>query len=377
MSLQQEIDERAREISTDSYSMSVNEAAAMYEQGDLEVHPEFQRIFRWTLHQQSRLVESILIGIPIPPIFVAVRSDGIWDVVDGVQRLSTIFRFMGILKDENNSPDPAMPLVEGDYLHRLRGVVWDDDVPLYEGAEPLASFDDVQRRFFKRARLDFQIVEKESDDSAKFDLFQRLNSGTHLSDQEARNCLAVMLDSSFSRWLANLAADQNYDSTLAISLRQEEESYDVESVLRFLAIVNTEEANLRSMGHFGEFLTSRMRDFISDGDFDRRVEEHRFRSVFKMINESLGDRSFRRYDEQRDDFLGKVSISAFEAISSGLAYSCDAWERFDGDRGVEIERRVKQVWTDSLFRERSGGGKPANRRIPYMVEVGRRIFSLD
>ena len=62
-----------------------------------------------------------------------------------------------------------------------------------------------QRRVFKRARLDFQIVQKESDEQAKYDLFQRLNSGTQLSEQEARNCLAVMLDPTFSTWLEELS----------------------------------------------------------------------------------------------------------------------------------------------------------------------------
>ncbi|WP_328915189.1 MULTISPECIES: DUF262 domain-containing protein [unclassified Streptomyces] len=104
-SLQEEIDDRSREIHTDRYSMSINEVAAMYLDGDLETHPEFQRIFRWTLEQQSRLIESVFLGIPVPPIFVAQRADGVWDVVDGVQRLSTIFRFMGVLKDDEGQLD--------------------------------------------------------------------------------------------------------------------------------------------------------------------------------------------------------------------------------------------------------------------------------
>ena len=73
-SLQDEIDKRAREIHTDRYSMSISEAAAMYADSELEIHPEFQRIFRWSLEQQSRLIESIFLGIPVPPIFVAQQK---------------------------------------------------------------------------------------------------------------------------------------------------------------------------------------------------------------------------------------------------------------------------------------------------------------
>jgi hypothetical protein len=204
--LQEEIDKRAQEIHTDRYSMSISEAVAMYADEDLEIHPEFQRIFRWTAEQQSRLIESVFLGIPIPPIFVAQRRDGVWDVVDGVQRLSTIFRFMGVLKNENKNLIGATPLVESDYLKRLAGITWEEDVLLDErDNKKVSTLTDAQRRVFKRARLDFHIVQKESDERAKFDLFQRLNSGTRLSEQESRNCLAVMLDPLFSKWLYELA----------------------------------------------------------------------------------------------------------------------------------------------------------------------------
>lgn len=72
-SLQERVAERAREIRTDGYSMSIGEVISLYRDGDLEIHPEFQRIFRWSNDQRSRLVESILLGIPIPTIFVAQR----------------------------------------------------------------------------------------------------------------------------------------------------------------------------------------------------------------------------------------------------------------------------------------------------------------
>ncbi len=63
----------------------------LYTDNELDLHPEFQRFFRWKPSQKSRFIESLLIGIPIPSIFVYQREDGVWDVIDGVQRLSTIF----------------------------------------------------------------------------------------------------------------------------------------------------------------------------------------------------------------------------------------------------------------------------------------------
>ena len=92
--LQQEIDEKKKEIFTDGYPMSIGELSSLYSENELDIHPEFQRFFRWTTLQKSKLIESILLGIPIPSIFVSQREDGVWDVVDGLQRLSTIFQFM-------------------------------------------------------------------------------------------------------------------------------------------------------------------------------------------------------------------------------------------------------------------------------------------
>ncbi|MFI5859488.1 DUF262 domain-containing protein [Streptomyces parvulus] len=376
-SLQNEIDERAREIHTDRYSMSINEVVAMYQDGDLEIHPEFQRIFRWSLEQQSRLVESVFLGIPVPPVFVAQRADGVWDVVDGVQRLSTLFRFMGVLKKDDGQIDPPSPLDKGEYLTHLEGVIWDSEIKLGDSTAdkeklPLTS---AQQRIFKRARLDFQIVQKESDDQAKFDLFQRLNSGTRLSEQEARNCLAVMLDPDFYRWLNELAEDAAYSSTVDITEKKEQEAYGVETVLRYLACARASMGELRKMGDFGEFLTAQMRNFIEDRSFDREYERKRFEFVFSLINETLKGSAFKRYYPTDDRFAGAFSVSAFEAITSGIARNYEYWSGLpDAERSEKIRDRVKLVWQDDVFAARSGGGKSANRRIPYMVEVGEQVF---
>lgn len=74
MSLQAEIDQVRQEIKTDSYSMSIGELISLYQDGEIDIHPDFQRFFRWSNHQKSTFIESILLGIPIPPIFVSQRD---------------------------------------------------------------------------------------------------------------------------------------------------------------------------------------------------------------------------------------------------------------------------------------------------------------
>ncbi|MFN6036372.1 MAG: DUF262 domain-containing protein, partial [Dolichospermum sp.] len=73
----------------------------MYEDKEIVIKPAFQRYFRWDEEQRTRFIESILLGIPIPPIFVAEDGDGVWELVDGLQRISTVLSFFGVLKSED------------------------------------------------------------------------------------------------------------------------------------------------------------------------------------------------------------------------------------------------------------------------------------
>ena len=96
MALKEEIAAKRKEMVVDSYPMSIGEVMNLYKDNELDVHPEFQRFFRWDEEQKTKLIESILLGIPIPPIFVSQRMDGTWDVIDGQQRLSTILQFLHV-----------------------------------------------------------------------------------------------------------------------------------------------------------------------------------------------------------------------------------------------------------------------------------------
>ena len=102
--LLEDIKQMRNTLQTDKLDMSFGEIMSMYERNEIIINPEFQRLYRWSHYQKTRFIESIIIGIPIPPIFVAEDENGRWEVVDGLQRLSTIFSFFGILRnhDDNN-----------------------------------------------------------------------------------------------------------------------------------------------------------------------------------------------------------------------------------------------------------------------------------
>ena len=231
MSLLAEISQKRKEIKTDGYPMSIGEWISLYESKEIDIHPEFQRFFRWTQAQKTNLIESILLGIPIPPIFVSQRSDGIWDVVDGLQRLSTIYQFIGILRNEKGKLVEPLVLDETKYLPSLGGVTWDND-------EVHKALPTEARLLVKRSKISASIILRESDETAKYDLFQRLNTGgSQLSPQEVRNCILVMINSDLYSWLRELADFLPFRNCIALSDRPIEESYDLELALRFLVFV--------------------------------------------------------------------------------------------------------------------------------------------
>jgi len=368
MTLEDDILQRSREIKTDGYSMSIGEVLSMYRDSELEVHPEFQRIFRWTDDQKSRLIESILLGIPIPTIFVAQREDGIWDVIDGVQRLSTILQFAGVHRQDDGSLSEPLQLRATEYLPSLEGHTYDQD------AGKGAVFSETLRRDFKRSKLDFRIIKKESDPDSKYDLFQRLNSGTQLSAQEARNCLLVMLSTEFFHWMTRLAEYPSFLSTVLLSDRKEDEGFRQELVLRFLIHQDFDLGSAELRSELGDFITEWVRKASQVDQKRLDAWEGSFKTTFDLLATSLNENAFRRYDATKSRFLGPFSISAFEAVTSGVGRHVSSWNAHLAASPNDLDVRVQAMWANADFRENSGGGISPRRRAPRLINFGRTFF---
>jgi Protein of unknown function DUF262 len=366
MTLEEEISDRSREIHTDGYPMSIGEVVAMYKEGDLDVHPEFQRIFRWNAGQKSRLIESILLGIPIPTIFVSQRKDGVWDVIDGVQRLSTILEFMGVYKSEEKKLLPASALEGTEYLPSLNGYTFEVDNGNGKVlTEPL-------RREIKRAKLDFRIIKKESDENAKFDLFQRLNSGAELSQQESRNCLMVMIRPDFYKWIQELTKVSSFISTVLLSERQENEAMKDELALRFVSNVLFKGPNTYLPKIFSDYLTDWTKQTATEWTIDIKMLTNLFEKTFLMLENALGEDAFRRFDSAKGRHLGPFSISAFELFATGVALNIEKWEKAPAGRLVEV---VRGAWQNGEFRSNSGTGVSAQARMPALVHLARELIT--
>jgi uncharacterized protein with ParB-like and HNH nuclease domain len=178
----------------------------MYKDKELVVNPKYQREFRWSEQQQSRFIESILLQIPLPSIFI-FQDKKKWEVIDGLQRLSTIFLFTGIsdLKDKDGNLIPATILKDTKTLVALDSMSW-------------ADFNEDLQFNFKKTKMEVKIIKDISEikSKAKFELFQRLNQKPSiLSGQEYRNALLIMYDEKIYDWLKELSEYSNFKECIS------------------------------------------------------------------------------------------------------------------------------------------------------------------
>lgn len=362
MGLNEEINQRRAEISSDGYSMSVGELISMYENGELNIRPHFQRFFRWTLYQRSRLIESLLLKIPIPSIFVSQRRDGVWDVIDGQQRLCTILQLVGVLKDPNDELLEPLKLAKTKFLPSLLDKTWN-------GADDRSIGRDNQL-LIKRSKIDVKIILRESSEASKYELFQRLNSGgSPLSEQEMRNVIMIMVNPSFYEWMETLARDENFLLCTALSDRAREERYDLELVTRFLALRKRPNSRLH-IDDLGNFLDDEAERFAGDKSFNTVEERQVFATTFRLLSENYGDDVFRRYDSAKKRHLGGFLISAFEVFAIGLGSGIKSTLTSVDDR--LLKKVVRSTWSDPDFISNVGSGISASRRIPVVIPYARK-----
>lgn len=359
--LEAELETARRTISTDSYPMSVGELTNMYTDGDLIIRPPFQRLFRWDDDQKSRLVESILIGIPLPSVFVAQDADGRWELVDGLQRISTLLQLQGLL---DQADFPPLSLIGTKYLPSLDGLAWESD------DENLA-LTPAQRRDIKRAKIDLKIVQRESDPQTKFDLFQRLNSfGSRLSNQEIRNAQLVGVNSDFVEWLTALAAHESFTGLLRLPEKDLQRKYDEELVLRFLYLHEKSDEEIRGIRNFQDGLESFAVELAINFDVAyKTAAEGIFKDTFDRLLAS-DEKILGRWDGSKQDFKGGFLNSSFEALAISLGHLL----REGISPRTDLRECAIEFWNLPDMTARFATGKSTEARLRMMVPAGRGII---
>ncbi|MED3316511.1 DUF262 domain-containing protein [Bacillus wiedmannii] len=370
--LDQEVKEKSKEIFTDSYTMSVGEIASMYKDDELELQPDYQRFFRWSNAQKTTFIESILLGIPIPPIFVYQKEDGIWAVIDGLQRLSTIFQFMEILKVDLNDKHGVQELeLNGTkFLPSLEGKNW--------SGNDSNTISPQIKLFFKRSRLDVKIIKYTSDVDSQYELFQRLNTGgSSLTPQEIRNSLMIMENKQFFEWFEELGSYQHYINCLPLSNKQKDEKEDMEYLLRFFIYKNLQiDGSIKGNEDIAPFLTEKMHELIKDLNFDYNFEKRVFENVFLFLDQALGEDSFKRYDSDKVRFKGALSIAQFEVIIPGLAKAVirKPFDITQLERTAQLGKMIKDLSEDTRFNEKKKQYRPI-LRMRELVAYSEEYFN--
>lgn len=365
MSLEKEIEASVNEIKTDSYSMSIGEVANLYKEGDLDIFPEYQRYFRWNINQKSDLIESIILGIPIPPIFVAQESSGKWDVIDGLQRISTILEFMGILKKKNNTElyQPSK-MIKTKFLPSLEGKYWENKT---DEANSLSA--DIRRKI-KRSKLDFIIIDSTANPKAKYEMFQRLNTNSsQLTDQEVRNCLMLMVNPRYFEIVDSLSENSTFKAITSLTDKNLREQYDKELIVRYLIArsVNLKEINLQN--DIGTYLTEELINMMELDKSDLEQYANDFIKAIQVLNEVLGEKTFKKYNRDKNVFEGGFSLSMYESIIIGLSENIDSWH--NKGRLVEL---IKQIPYNSRFEHATTRGKRAIARFQELTLLSRDLF---
>lgn len=366
MSLEDEVNESKKQIISDGYDMSVGEIMNLYRDNELIISPDYQRLFRWELSQKTRFIESLLLGIPIPPIFVHQDEDGVWELIDGLQRVSTILEFSGLLRDSvDKSLLPSSTLSGTQFLPSLSNKKWNDpDNADNEIGKPL-------QLEIKRARLRVEILRKGSDPYAKYELFQRLNTGgANLSEQEVRNCIAVMLNPELYKWLKRCSEFPAFVSTVNQTQEAIERQANMELALKFFAYKHFPYTpGMDVHEHLDSALVEMCKSQI-----DLVAEEHIFQNIFTLLHDVLEERAFKKWDGQ--SFKGKFLISLFETITNGLQTNYDAIMSMqpNATRNDFITQKIKDLWQAHEFTNNSGAGVRGTTRLTNLLPFASEYF---
>jgi len=363
--LEKEISDERDKFSTDRMDISFGELINLYKSRELIIRPEYQRLFRWKPHQKTALIESILLSIPIPPIFVAEDKEGIWELVDGLQRISTFISFFGELDadvsklpyqiDEDDEDDGEISignkwsLESGGLIQSLEGFNIDTLPSKY-------------KINLKRAVCRVEILRGESNTTMKYELFKRLNSGgSKLTPQETRNAIYRAVNPAINDLILELSQNPSFQKLTDLSSQKKRELYDQELVLRFIAFLN----NVEKINENTEFfLNSFMEKSVKKEEFNIQYYRDIFNQVITMID-NIGDEKIFR--NTRNLFVP----SDFEGITIGLAQNI---KHYIGNIEL-LKSKIRELKEDEKFRQVSGSSSSSKTRIKARLKRANEIFS--
>lgn len=304
-----------RKIRVDSKPFSIKQIIEMIDCKDLDIAPDFQRRRVWKEKQKSLLIESILLRIPLPVFYFSADDEGRMQVVDGVQRLSTIKSF-----SKNEFSLENLEYLQNDLnkkkFNDIENTIW-------------------SRRFLSTT-LNANVIDPQTPDGVKFDIFRRLNTGgTPLTAQEIRHCISKPRTRDFLRRLCNQEA---FHQATRNQLKNHIRMVDQDVVLRFIAfklLPKIEEYSKND--NLDNLLTSTIRkldDKKTTPDDQLDALEAGFVQAMKNALFLFGEHAFRKWYLD-DDEIHPINRALFDVWSVELSDKSQEW----------LEPRKKKIVT--------------------------------
>lgn len=368
-SLREIVDGKAAMARTRRLDISFNELKDMYESEarELEITPAFQRVFVWNEIQQSQFIESLLLELPIPPLYVIESAEGHYTLIDGLQRLSSYFHFRGVLDNQHQD------IVRGKYL-TLEGC---DIAPALNGCT-WNTIDTALQVRLKRAFVSLQVIRKDSDADLKYHMFKRLNSGgTQISPQQVRNAYVRMLEDGdrIMDFVEELSKIPSFNLTCYEVLTDAKKNSQLgqEYVLRFLAFKNNRASYVKDVATFVDGYTesvARRKPLSNGAMFDYEGERENFKKTFDVLAASTAERSFTFPNKTLKELTTGFSAYHFEGVSLAIQSILD---KLNPDNSAQMEL-LKNALTavrlsPEFFDVSSGGGKNTRNKLDERVRL--------
>lgn len=286
-----------RRIVTEPQDLSLRELLNLEQEGELQLQPEFQRYYVFDDNKASRLVESALMSVPLPLVYLSEEADATMSVIDGQQRLTSFFRF---LKNEFS----------------LRGLT----ILTEYNRLQFRDLPSEMQRMLRGSTLRCIIIKRESNPDIKFEIFERLNTGSvKLNDQELRNCI---YRGRFNALLRELAADTEWLRLLGRP-SPDNRMTDREMILRFLALfldMNQYQPPIK------RFLNQAMEARREMSEPQAQQLRDLFRKTVTMVYSVFGDKAFKRfepgYEGRPSGNWGaetRINMALFDAVMTSFA----------------------------------------------------------
>ncbi len=314
------ISNERRKLYVDKVDKSTSDLFRMILDGELILQPDYQRKFVWEKKTMSKFIESLLLAIPIPTIFLAENEDDTFEVIDGQQRITTIFAFM---KSQKLNDD------QKEKIEKLPAELCDIDNLILSGLETLRQYngmsffdmDDAQRKF-NNVSLPIVIIKKDSSEDIKYDIFARINSGSiKLNNQELLN---VMYRGELLRSLDEVATSTKVDIAFgerpvlkkrfgyheillrAISMEGFINSNTWE--LQEVPVRNTQCLDKRTKkytGRLNSIVLDYLKEFRNDRDEAARLKTFLEDAISKVML-VFGDEAFKRVSKIKSNSINKT-----------------------------------------------------------------------